>query len=193
MFLENSISNSQQKGRLEIICGSMFSGKTEELIRRMRQARLEKCKIVIFKPFIDNRYHSNKIVSHDQDNEAAISITNANEMLKHIKEIDVVGVDECQFFDQDILAVIQEMVQKNVRVVVAGLDMDYKTKPFGYMPHLMAISDDVTKVHAVCMNCGDIANFSHRKTKNQNQILVGEKKEYEALCRSCFKNKMHAQ
>ena len=193
MFLENNVLNSQQKGRLEIICGSMFSGKTEELIKRMRQARLEKCKIVIFKPCIDNRYHNNKIVSHDQNKEAAISIANANDMLKYVQEIDVVGIDECQFFDEAILDVIQKMIQKNIRVIVAGLDMDYQSNPFGCMPHLMAISDDVTKVHAVCMNCGDAANFSYRKTKSQDQILVGEKEEYEALCRFCFKKKMHAK
>lgn len=188
MFIEPHIRNNR-KGWIEVICGSMFSGKTEELIRRLKRAKIAGLKVEIFKPQIDNRYHEEHIVSHDENAISSSPIPNARHMLAMAQNVDVVGIDEAQFFDDQLPEVCEELARNGVRVIVAGLDMDYLQQPFGQIPNLLAKADYITKLHAICVHCGDIANFSFRKTVQEDQIVVGEKDIYEPRCRSCYPSK----
>jgi thymidine kinase len=185
MFLENN--NSQRKrGWVEVICGSMFSGKTEELIRRLKRAQFAKQKVEIFKPRIDTRYHELKVVSHNGVEIMSTPVPSSSNILLLANEVDVVGIDEAQFFDNELPYVCNELARRGVRVIAAGLDLDYTGKPFGPMPELMAGAEYVTKVHAICMECGELAYVSHRKTNHQDLVLLGETDSYEPLCRTCF-------
>lgn len=190
MFIEPHIARAgqPQKGRgwIEVICGSMFSGKTEELIRRLNRAFIAKQKVEIFKPSIDNRYHETDVVSHNESAIRSTPVDFANDILLLTGECEVVGIDEAQFFDDSLLEVCNKLAFAGKRVIVAGLDMDFSGKPFGPMPQLMAVADYVTKVHAICMRCGNIANFSYRLNPSESQVLVGEKESYEARCRKCY-------
>ena len=191
MFLENAVNYNEQLGWIEVICGSMFSGKTEELIRRLKRAKFANQKVTIFKPITDVRYSENKVVSHDSNEISSIPVKSANDILKLIDNVDVVAIDEAQFFDLEIVGVCNKIANDGVRVIVAGLDMDFKGNPFGPMPYLMAVAEFVTKVHAICTETGNLANFSHRISKNNELVLLGEKSEYEPLSRAAFfkKNK----
>ena len=173
-------------GRIEVVCGSMFSGKTEELIRRMRRAEFAKQKVEIFKPSIDTRYSDEDVVSHDQHAIPSTPIDSSASILLLTSDIDVVGIDEAQFFDMGIVDVCNELANRGVRVIVAGLDMDFRGVPFGPMPALCAIADDVTKVHAICVKCGNLAYVSHRTVSDERRVLLGETQEYEPLCRECY-------
>jgi len=185
MFIEPRI-HGEKRGWIEVICGSMFSGKTEELIRRLKRARIANLKVEIFKPGIDTRYDVDKIVSHDENAILSTPVDNSQKILLLAQGVDVVGVDEAQFFDPEIADVCDELAFRGIRVIVAGLDMDYTGKPFGQMPLLMAKADYVTKLHAICMRCGNIASYSHRKIPNDDQVMLGEKDVYEPLCRYCY-------
>ena len=182
MFSENH----KKSGCIEVVCGSMFSGKTEELIRRLRRAQFANQKIAIFKPTLDNRYSDVEVVSHDFHKLTSTPIKDPAEMLKIGADVQVVGVDEAQFFGDSLVEVCQTLANRGVRVIVAGLDMDYLGQPFGPMPRLMAVAEDVQKVHAICVKCGALATFSHRLSKSQDLVLLGEKDVYEPLCRDCF-------
>ena len=182
MFIESA----KNTGRIEVVCGSMFSGKTEELIRRMRRAVFANLSIKIFKPQIDVRYSASDVVSHDAKAIASTPVATSGDILAQVGDARVVGIDEAQFFDQGIVDVAVELARRGVRVIVAGLDMDYLGKPFGPMPALMAVADDVTKVHAICVRCGDLAMYSHRLSKSDKLVELGEKDIYEPICRSCF-------
>lgn len=173
-------------GWIEVICGSMFSGKTEELIRRLNRARIARLKVAIFKPAIDTRYHQKDIVSHSAMVIQSTPLQKASQILEAAAGYDVVGIDEAQFFDQEIIDVCNELATSGQRVIVAGLDMDFAGKPFGCMPPLMAIAEYVTKVHAICVVCGDIAHYSYRLVPSQSRVLLGEIDSYEARCRRCF-------
>lgn len=186
MFLENTARTKRPKGWIEVICGSMFSGKTEELIRRLKRAEFAKLKVEIFKPSVDKRYHEAEVVSHDSNSIRSTPVNTAEEILLLTEEVDVVGIDEAQFFDSKLPDVCSQLANKGIRVLVAGLDMDYLGQPFGPMPQILAMAEYVTKVHAICMQCGDLANHSHRITDNNQLVLVGEKDHYLPLCRSCF-------
>ena len=186
MFLENTIHLHKRKGSIEIICGSMFSGKTEELIRRMKRAQYAKQKVEIFKPAIDKRYDDIKVVSHEGNSIHSTPVPASSNILLLANEVDVVGIDEGQFFDLGLTDVCNQLASSGVRVIVAGLDMDYLGKPFGPMAALLAIAEHVTKVHAICMRCGNIANHSHRITKDSELVVLGEMNNYEPLCRDCF-------
>ena len=193
MFLEH-IEKGRKKGWIEVITGSMFSGKTEELIRRLRRAQIAKQNVEIFKPAIDNRYSEQEIVSHDAKTITSIPVKSAKEILQHINDkVDVIGIDEAQFFDNEIINVCNTLANQGIRVIVAGLDMDYKGNPFGPMPYLMAIAEYVTKVHAICMRCGNLAHYSHRITQSDQLVEIGEKDKYEPLCRTCFNEIMNSQ
>ena len=185
MFLEKTIE-THKKGWIEVICGSMFSGKTEELIRRLKRAKYAKQRIEIFKPEIDTRYDLEKVVSHDENSINSTPVQSSSQILLLSTDIDVVGIDEAQFFDPEIVPVCNILANRGVRVIVAGLDMDYLGKPFGPMPGLIATAEYVTKVHAICMRCGNLAYVSHRKVENDNLVLLGETDSYEPLCRNCF-------
>lgn len=178
--------NPKKKGCVEVVCGSMFSGKTEELIRRLKRAQFAKQKIVIFKPALDVRYSEDNVVSHDLHHIKCKPINDPKEMLKVSADTQVVGVDEAQFFNDDIIDVVQSLANRGVRVIIAGLDTDYLGKPFGPMPSLMAIAEDVQKVHAICVKCGNLANHSHRLSKSTSLVELGEKDVYEPLCRECY-------
>ena len=178
---------SRRRGRIEVVCGSMFSGKTEELIRRMKRAKVARQKVEIFKPSIDTRYSEEDVVSHDQQHIPSTPVDSSAALLLLAGDIDVVGIDEAQFFDQGLVAVCNELANRGVRVIVAGLDMDFKGEPFGPMPALCAVADDVTKVHAICVKCGALAYLSHRLVSNDRRVLLGEKDEYEPLCRECYR------
>ena len=183
MFSENH----RKSGCIEVVCGSMFSGKTEELIRRLRRAQFANQQIAIFKPVIDKRYSDVEVVSHDFHKITSTPVSTPAEMLDKIgPEVQVVGVDEAQFFDESLVEVCQTLANRGVRVIVAGLDTDYLGQPFGPMPRLMAVAEDVQKVHAICVRCGALANHSHRLSKSQDLVLLGEKDVYEPLCRDCF-------
>ena len=182
MFSENN----NRGGCIEVVCGSMFSGKTEELIRRLRRAQFANLKIAIFKPEIDNRYSDVEVVSHDFHKITSKPIKDAAAMLDIDDDVRVVGVDEAQFFGDNLVEVAQELADRGVRVIVAGLDMDFQGKPFGPMPALCAIADEVTKVHAICVKCGALAYISHRLVANDKRVLLGEQMEYEPLCRECY-------
>ena len=193
MFLENLIDKSKSRGWIEVICGSMFSGKTEELIRRLKRAKIAKQKVEIFKPAIDVRYDEVKVVSHDQNYITSTPVPSASHILLLANDVDVVGVDEAQFFDSEIVSVCNQLASNGIRVIVAGLDMDFLGKPFGPMPALLATAEYVTKVHAICMNCGDLAHISHRTIANDKLVVLGEKDSYEPLCRVCYNKNMKAQ
>ena len=184
MFIEPNW-RGERKGWIEVICGSMFSGKTEELIRRLKRVKIANLKAEIFKPAIDVRYDEVKIVSHDTNSIHSTPVQNANSILLMAKDVDVVGIDEAQFFDEEIAIVCEQLALRGVRVIVAGLDMDYMGKPFGQMPNLLAVADYITKLHAICVKCGNIANISYRKTADAGQVLLGEKDIYEPRCRQC--------
>ena len=184
MFIEPNW-RGERKGWIEVICGSMFSGKTEELIRRLKRVKIANLKAEIFKPAIDVRYDEVKIVSHDTNSIHSTPVQNANSILLMAQDVDVVGIDEAQFFDEEIAIVCEQLALRGVRVIVAGLDMDYMGKPFGQMPNLLAVADYITKLHAICVKCGNIANISYRKTADAGQVLLGEKDIYEPRCRQC--------
>lgn len=188
MFVEPNLSNNPhaKTGWVEVISGCMFSGKTEELIRRITRAKIAKQEIIIFKPTMDNRYHSKHVISHNANAIYAIPVDSSQEILEKVGTASVVGIDEVQFFDENIVQVCVHLANQGLRVIVAGLDMDYKGNPFGATPALMAVAEFVTKVHAVCMQCGDVANFSFRLVKADEQVLLGETDAYEARCRKCF-------
>ena len=182
MFSENY----KKTGCIEVVCGSMFSGKTEELIRRLKRAQFAKQKIVIFKPTVDNRYSDVEVVSHDFHKITSIPISDPAEMLKVGPDVQGEGVDEAQFFDESLVEVCQQLANRGVRVIIAGLDTDFLGQPFGPMPRLMAVAEDVQKVHAICVRCGALANHSHRLSKSEDLVLLGEKNVYEPLCRDCY-------
>jgi len=186
MFLENTVNHKEQFGWIEVICGSMFSGKTEELIRRLKRAKFAKQKVEIFKPMVDTRYDDNMVVSHD-DNEIRSTPVPAAANIRILGDTcDVVGIDEAQFFDDEIVTVCNDLANKGVRVVVAGLYMDFKGDPFGPMPALMATAEYVTKVHAICTRTGNLANYSFRKSDDDNLVVLGETEEYEPLSRAAY-------
>jgi len=189
MFLESSSSRSPKKGWIEVICGSMFSGKTEELIRRLKRAEYANLKVEIFKPTVDTRYDKSDVVSHDDRSIQSTPIEKSSQLLLLSDDIQVIGIDEAQFFDMDLPDVCNELASRGIRVVVAGLDMDFLGKPFGPMPHLLACAEYVTKVHAVCISCGELANFSHRTSLEEGLVVLGETENYEPLCRSCYEKK----
>ena len=190
---DNFTGESRHPGRIEVVCGSMFSGKTEELIRRMRRAQFARQKVEIFKPSIDTRYSEEEVVSHDRNAIPSPPIDASAQILLLATDIDVVGIDEAQFFDEGLVDVCNELANRGVRVIVAGLDMDYKGVPFGPIPSLCAIADEVTKVHAICVRCGALAYVSHRKVSNDRRVLLGEIDEYEPLCRECYQRSLHKQ
>jgi len=191
MFLEQFPTEGRQHGWVEVICGSMFSGKTEELIRRIKRAQFANQKLLLFKPAIDNRYSEESVVSHQGNALEAKIISGSNEIWNHWTNERVVAIDEAQFFDENIVAVSNDLAKKGVRVILAGLDMDYLGNPFGPMPHLLSIAEYVTKVHAICVSCGNLAQFSHRTAEEKTQVLVGAVEKYEPLCRSCFNKIAH--
>lgn len=186
MFLENTVNHKEQFGWIEVICGSMFSGKTEELIRRLKRAQFAKQKVEIFKPMVDTRYNEDMVVSHDSNEIRSTPVPAAANIRILGDTCDVVGIDEAQFFDDEIVTVCNDLANKGVRVVVAGLDMDFKGNPFGPMPALMATAEYVTKVHAICTRTGNLANYSFRKSSNDNLVFLGETEEYEPLSRAAF-------
>ena len=186
MFLENTVNHTEQFGWIEVICGSMFSGKTEELIRRLKRAKFAKQKVEIFKPAIDTRYDVEKVVSHDANEIRSTPVPSSSNIRILANDVDVVGIDEAQFFDDEIVSVCNDLANRGVRVIVAGLDMDFKGNPFGPMPALMATAEYVTKVHAVCTTTGNLAHYSHRKVKNDNVVFLGETEEYEPLSRAAY-------
>lgn len=188
-----------RQGRIEVVCGSMFSGKTEELIRRIKRATFARQRVVIFKPQIDTRYSEEEVVSHDRNAVMSVPLSTSGEILDYLSshtaskdgyDFDVVGIDEAQFFGMDLVAVCNQLANNGVRVIIAGLDMDFQCTPFGPIPALCAVADEVTKVHAICVKCGALAYVSHRLVHDQNQVLIGEQAEYEPLCRECYKKAM---
>ena len=190
MFLENKANKTHHRGWIEVVCGSMFSGKTEELIRRLNRARIARQKVEIFKPAIDTRYDETNVVSHDAKAIPSTPVQNASQILLYANDADVVGIDEAQFFDDQLPEVCNQLANKGIRVIVAGLDMDFMGRPFGPMPALMSIAEYVTKVHAICMNCGELAQYTHRLVKSSELVLLGETDNYEPLCRTCYLEKM---
>ncbi len=186
MFIEPYFKG-ERRGWIEVICGSMFSGKTEELIRRLKRVKIANLKAEIFKPAFDTRYDKINIVSHDENAIVSTPVDNSQTILLLAQEVDVVGIDEAQFFDDQITFVCEQLALRGIRVIVAGLDMDYLGKPFGQMPNLLSIADYITKLHAICVRCGSIANISYRKTSQGGQVLLGEKDIYEPRCRVCNK------
>jgi len=186
MFLENTVNHEEQFGWIEVICGSMFSGKTEELIRRLKRAQFAKQKVEIFKPAIDTRYDDEMVISHDANEIRSTPVPAAANIRLLADDCDVVGIDEAQFFDDEIVSVCNDLANKGIRVVVAGLDMDFKGNPFGPMPHLMATAEYVTKVHAVCTRTGNLAQYSFRKAASKDLVLLGETEEYEPLSRAAY-------
>lgn len=186
MFLEQFPAEHKPNGWIEVICGSMFSGKTEELIRRIKRTQFANQKMILFKPEIDNRYSDGDVVSHQGNAHKAILINNSSEILKLVSNEKIVAIDEAQFFDEGIVDVCTELASRGIRVICAGLDMDFLGNPFGPMPKLLSIAEYVTKVHAICLSCGNLAQFSHRTSKESAQVLVGAIEKYEPLCRSCY-------
>jgi thymidine kinase len=187
MFIERNINSPKKTGAVEVIAGSMFSGKTEELIRRLKRAKIARQKVEIFKPAIDIRYSFTEVVSHDENSIQSTPVENSANILLLSGNVDVIGIDEAQFFDKGLVEVVVKLANLGIRVIVAGLDMDFKGEPFGPIPELMAIADHVDKVHAICVKCGNIAQFSHRLSNKEQIVLLGEKDVYEPLCRSCFR------
>jgi thymidine kinase len=186
MFLENTVNHTEQFGWIEVICGSMFSGKTEELIRRLKRAQFAKQKVEIFKPAIDIRYDEEKVISHDANEIRSTPVPASSNIRILADDVDVVGIDEAQFFDDEIVSVCNDLANRGVRVIVAGLDMDFKGNPFGPMPALMATAEYVTKVHAVCTRTGNLAHYSHRTAAGDDLVLLGETQEYEPLSRAAY-------
>lgn len=186
MYFDGSEWVYRPVGGIEVICGSMFSGKTEELIRRLKRARFARQKVEIFKPALDTRYDEVQVVTHDRQAVSSMPVQSATEILLHVGDVEVVAIDEAQFFDRDIVEVCNRLANEGIRVIVAGLDMDYEGKPFGPMPALMAIAESVTKVHAVCVRCGNPAQYSHRFSGSGNLVQLGETESYEPLCRACY-------
>jgi thymidine kinase len=178
--------NQPQKGSIEVICGSMFSGKTEELIRRLKRAKFAKQSVEIFKPRIDTRYSEDEVVSHDRNSIRSTPVESSGSILLMSNDVDVIGIDEAQFFDEGLVDVCTKLADQGIRVIVAGLDMDYKGVPFGPMPALCAVAEDVFKVHAICVRCGSLAYVSHRLVDSNKRVLLGETAEYEPICRHCF-------
>ncbi|MFM6934878.1 MAG: thymidine kinase [Flavobacteriales bacterium] len=189
MFLEQFPVSDKTNGWIEVICGSMFSGKTEELIRRIRRAEFANQSLILFKPAIDNRFSENHVVSHKGSTFDAVIVHEAKEILVHTKNQKVVAIDEAQFFDVSIIEVCNELANHGIRVIVAGLDMDYQGNAFGPMPQLMAIAEYVTKVHAICVSCGNLAHYSQRTVNQTEQVLVGAVEKYRPLCRTCYQSK----
>jgi len=185
-FLENSVSSAGKRGSVEVITGSMFSGKTEELIRRLRRAQFAGLKVEIFKPSLDTRFSETRVVSHDDKSIVSTPVDNASAILLLAGDVSVVGIDEAQFFDSSIVDVCSRLADNGIRVIVAGLDMDFMGNPFGPMPALLAIAEFVTKVHAICMRCGNLAQYSFRKSEEEQIVVLGEKDKYEPLCRKCY-------
>lgn len=185
--MENFTGEYRQPGRIEVVCGSMFSGKTEELIRRLKRAKIAKQRVIIFKPAIDTRYSNVDVVSHDHNSIASTPVKNSQAILKSVSGYDVIGIDEAQFFDDGLVDVCNKLAYNGIRVIIAGLDMDYRGQPFGPIPYLCSIADEVTKVHAICVKCGSLAYASHRLVRNDAQVMLGEKEKYEPLCRDCFR------
>ena len=181
VFSEDHKQETCRRGRIEVICGSMFSGKTEELIRRLKRATFAKQRVEIFKPAIDTRYSEQAVVSHDNNSIQSTPVDSSASILLFSSEIDVVGIDEAQFFDDGLINVCNELANRGIRVIIAGLDMDFKGIPFGPIPALCAIADEVTKVHAICVKCGNLAYVSHRTVANEKRVLLGEKQEYDPL------------
>lgn len=188
MFLENKANRNLKRGWIEVVCGSMFSGKTEELLRRIKRATFANQQVELFKPAIDVRYDEEEVVSHDANSMQSTPVHNSAEILLYVNmdTVEVVGIDEVQFFDDGIVDVCNQLANNGIRVIVAGLDMDYLGKPFGCMPKLLAVAEYVTKTHAICVKCGDLAQFSHRLVASDRQVLLGEKDSYEPLCRHCY-------
>ncbi|MCB2196511.1 MAG: thymidine kinase [Bacteroidetes bacterium] len=190
MFFEGTNKKAKNRGWVEVICGSMFSGKTEELIRRLKRAEYAKLKVEIFKPLIDTRYSEEEVVSHDETSIRSTPVESSGNILLLAGNVDVIGIDEAQFFDKNLVDVCNKLANDGIRVIVAGLDMDYLGKPFGPIPALMAEAEYVTKVHAICMQCGNLAQYSHRIADSDKLVLLGETNEYEPLCRVCFNKVM---
>ncbi|MFW5645620.1 MAG: thymidine kinase [Bacteroidota bacterium] len=186
MFLEYSINKDNRTGSIEVICGSMFSGKTEELIRRLKRARIARQKVEIFKPIIDTRYSEEEVVSHDENSIPSSPVSSSSNILLLTSDVDVVGIDEAQFFDMGLIEVCNKLAEQKIRVIVAGLDIDYLGRPFGPIPGLLATAEYVTKVHAICVRCGNLAHHSHRLYDGDKLVVLGEKELYEPLCRRCF-------
>jgi len=186
MFIERGINRQKRMGSIEVIAGSMFSGKTEELIRRLKRATIARLKVEIFKPAIDNRYSAAEVVSHNENSILSTPVETSGNIMLLAGDMDVIGIDEAQFFDNGLLQVSVALANQGIRVIIAGLDMDFKGNPFGPIPGLMAVADHITKVHAICMRCGDVAQFSHRFANTDKLVLLGEKDQYEPLCRSCY-------
>lgn len=186
MFIERDVNNHKKVGTIEVVAGSMFSGKTEELIRRLKRAKIARQKVEIFKPSLDVRYSVSEVVSHDENTIRSTPVENSANILLLSGDVDVIGIDEAQFFDNGLVDVVVKLADMGIRVIIAGLDMDFKGKPFGPIPGLMAVADHVTKVHAICVRCGSIAQFSHRLSEKEQVVLLGEKDIYEPLCRSCY-------
>ncbi|MFC0771703.1 thymidine kinase [Terrimonas alba] len=189
MFIEPNI-RGERRGWIEVICGSMFSGKTEELIRRLKRVKIANLKVEIFKPALDTRYDEVRIISHDTNEIQSTPIDNSQKILLLAQDVDVIGIDEAQFFDNELPNVCDQLAYRGMRVIVAGLDMDYTGKPFGQMPFIMAKADYVTKLHAICVKCGHIANYSYRKIPNEDQVMLGAKDVYEPRCRKCYMDKV---
>ncbi len=186
MFLENTVNQNEQFGWIEVIAGSMFSGKTEELIRRLKRAKFAKQKVEIFKPAIDTRYDDDNVVSHDENQIRSTPVPSAEHIRLLTSDVEVVGIDEAQFFDEEIVRVCNDLANKGIRVIVAGLDMDFQGNPFGPMPALMATAEYVTKVHAVCTRTGNLANYSYRTVDDDSLVVLGETESYEPLSRAAY-------
>jgi thymidine kinase len=186
MFFENSINGKQRMGWIEVITGSMFSGKTEELIRRLKRAKIARQRVEIFKPRVDNRYSETEVVSHDENAIPSTPVSNSADILELASNVQVVGIDEAQFFDNGLVEVCNILADRGIRIIVAGLDMDYRGRPFGPIPGLMAVAEYITKVHAICQRCGNLAQYSFRKSQDEQLVLLGEQDEYEPLCRKCY-------
>ncbi|MFW5757674.1 MAG: thymidine kinase [Bacteroidota bacterium] len=191
MFLENDIQSTKDRGWIEVICGSMFSGKTEELIRRLKRAKIARQQVEIFKPAIDIRYDEEKVISHDANEILSTPVPSSSNILLLANNVDVVGIDEAQFFDDGLPNVCTELAHQGCRVIVAGLDMDFKGNPFGPIPYILSIAEYITKVHAICVKCGNLAHFSHRIIHGEKLVVLGEKESYEPLCRKCFYQQMN--
>lgn len=189
MFIEPNI-RGERRGWIEVICGSMFSGKTEELIRRLKRVKIANLKVEIFKPALDTRFDEVRIISHDTNEIHSTPIDNSQKILLLAQDVDVIGIDEAQFFDSELPNVCDQLAYRGVRVIVAGLDMDFTGKPFGQMPFIMAKADYVTKLHAICVKCGHIANYSYRKIPNEDQVMLGATNAYEPRCRKCYMDKV---
>jgi thymidine kinase len=192
-FLENSIRTGGKRGSIEVITGSMFSGKTEELIRRLRRAQFAGLRVEIFKPSLDKRYSENRVVSHDEKSISSTPVENSSSIILLAGDVNVVGIDEAQFFDNALAEVCNNLADNGIRVIVAGLDMDFMGNPFGPIPALLAVSEYITKVHAICIRCGNLAHYSFRKSDEERVVVLGEKDKYEPLCRVCFRRASEKQ